>query len=157
MTTSAADGRGQFAPHSAAGRLRRLAGFLYGLAAVIFAGTAIELLLASHWDDPIQVLPFALCAVTLLAIIWAWRRPGRGNALLLRAVMVVTIAASGVGVAQHFWGNHEFARETHPRASELDLLRPSLQGGVPLLAPGVLALGAIVAIAASIAATPDAG
>ena len=50
-------------------------------------------------------------------------------------------------MAEHFLGNRGFALETDPDAGGMSLVRASLTGGVPLLAPGILAVDAAVATA----------
>lgn len=132
--------------------LRRLRGFLRGLAATLFVGTIAELVLAGHTDGLIQLVPFALCVLGLLALGAAWVRPGPRSERALRLVMAVVALGSVVGMAEHFWGNRAFARETHPTADARSLLRPALTGAAPLLAPGTLAVTAAVATAATFAA-----
>ncbi len=127
--------------------LRRLRTFLRLLAAGLFAGTVVELVLTGHTDGPVQFVPFALCGLGLLALMAVWMRPGRKTVRTLRVIMTVVVIGSGVGVAEHLWGNREFARETRPRASAMTLLLPTLTGVAPLLAPGILAVAAAVAMA----------
>ena len=67
--------------------LRRLRAFLLALAAALLAGTLAELVLVGHADGPVQSVPFVLCGLGLLAVAAVWLRPGRGSALVLRAVM----------------------------------------------------------------------
>jgi hypothetical protein len=129
--------------------LRRLRTFLRALAAALFVGTVVELLLAEHTDSLLQLVPFLLCGLGLLALAAAWARPRRATVLTLRLVMVVVACGSLLGVTEHFLGNRAFARETHPRASAAGLLRPTLTGADPLLAPGILAVAAAVAAAAT--------
>ncbi len=129
--------------------LGRLRAFLRSLAAGLFAGTVVELLLTGHVDSPIQLVPFALCGLGLLALAAAWLRPGRGSIRALRLVMAVVACGSVVGVAQHVAGNLEFGRETQPDAPAVRLLVAALTGAAPLLAPGILAVAAMLAVAAT--------
>ena len=129
--------------------LGRLRSFLVVLAAWLFAGTMIELVLAGHVKTPVQLTPFALCILGLLTLgavrIW----PGRRSVYALRTVMALAVCGSGIGIAQHFLGNLEFAVETKPGADSLRILLAALTGGDPLLAPGILTVAAAVAIAAT--------
>ncbi len=129
--------------------LRRLRTFLRTLAAVLFGGTVVELLLTGHVDSPIQTVPFALCGLGLLALAAVWLRPGRGSIRALRLIMIVVACGSAVGVAQHVSGNLEFGRETQPDAPAVRLLVAALTGAAPLLAPGILAVAASLAVAAT--------
>ena len=127
-------------------RLRR---FFLWLAGGIFLGTVVELLLANHLEDPIQWIPFGLCALGMAAIMAVLRRPQRGTVLALRAVMGLAALGSLYGVWEHLEGNIGFASEIKPNATTIQLLLAGLTGGNPLLAPGILALAAIIALAAT--------
>ena len=127
-------------------RFRRL---LFGVSAAIFALTPVELVLAKHYDTGVKLIPFVLCAVGLLAVLAAWLRPRRQTLLLLRGLMLVIIVGSVLGSVEHLSGNLEFALETHPGAPLSTLLVTALQGASPLLAPGILALAALLGIGAT--------
>ena len=129
--------------------LQRLRSFLRGLAAALFGGTLAELLLARHTDGLLQLVPFALAALGLVALTAAWLRPSRRTVRVLRMVMPVVAAGGPLGIALHFWGNLDFARETRPGADAASLLLAALTGRDPLLAPGILAVAAAVALAAT--------
>jgi hypothetical protein len=128
------------------GRLRR---FLLALAAVIAVGTVVELLLVPHVDEPLQWIPFAVAAAGLWVIAAVWRRPTAGRVRRLRRVMGLALAASLLGIVLHLRGNLDFLRETKPRATTLETAWGMVHGASPLLAPGVLALMAACAVAAT--------
>jgi hypothetical protein len=127
-------------------RLRR---FLLIFSACTCLGTVLELWFAKHTDGLVQLIPFGLAAVGLLAILAALLRPGRLTLLLLRVVMVVLIAGSLYGVVRHVQGNIELKLEFRPNASVGDVWFEALRGGNPILAPGVLAMTGILALAAT--------
>lgn len=129
--------------------LGRLRVFLLGLACFMCAGTAAELLLAGHTADPLQLIPFALCGLGLAAGAWALLRPARASLLALRAMMGLLALGSLFGVYEHLAGNVGFELEIRPGAGVADVLLAALQGANPLLAPGILALAAIIALAAT--------
>lgn len=133
-------------------RLDRLANVLYGLAAIKFAGIIFELLAAKHYDDPIQLIPFALCGAGLILVLLAWRRPRRETVQLSRGFMLVTAAASLLGVWKHVEGNMGFVLELHPNATGWELISGALTGQAPLLASGALAVTGVIAITATFAA-----
>jgi len=132
-------------------RLERLQLFLRLLATGLFAGTIAELIAVGHDDDPIQFVPFLLCGVGLLAIAAVWKRPSAATVVALRGVMTVIALGSLLGVFEHIEGNIAFVREIHPHASTSMLVKAAVGGGAPLMAPGILAIGAAVAIAATYA------
>lgn len=140
---------------SAQDRLARLTGFLYGLAIVMFAGTILELIAAKHYQEPVQIIPFALCFVGIGAVLLAWRRPDRRIILGLRALMVVTAGGTMLGIWKHIEGNMGFILEMHPGTSGWPLISGALTGRAPLLASGVLAASAVIATAATFAAGWD--
>ena len=129
-------------------RLRRL---LLLLTAVVFVMTPVELVLAKHYDEPVKFIPFVLCALGLLSVLLVWRQPSRRTLLALRAVMVVIALGGLLGGYEHLSDNLEFALETHPGVPMSSLLVSALQGASPLLAPGILALAAVLGIGATYA------
>ena len=129
--------------------LARLRSFLLGLTAVMLLGAIVELILAGHTESPMQLVPFALCGAGLVALATVRLRPGRGSILTLRVIMATLALGSLLGMSQHFLSNLELARETRPTAAASQLLVATVTGGAPLLAPGLLAAAAAIAIAAT--------
>jgi hypothetical protein len=129
--------------------LWRLRQFLLAVCALLFVGTLVELWLTNHSETFVQLIPFALCGLGLIAVIMAMLRPRRAALLALRACMGLVALGSLFGVYQHLSNNLGFQRELHPNASTGDHLLGALGGANPLLAPGILALTAALAIAAT--------
>jgi hypothetical protein len=129
--------------------LSRLRQFLLVTSALLFVGTLVELWFTDHMETFVQLIPFALCAVGLVAVIVALLRPRRVALLCLRACMGLVALGSLFGVYQHLANNLGFHRELHPNASTGELLTGALGGANPLLAPAVLALTATLALAAT--------
>ena len=129
--------------------LRRLRRFLLLFSTLLFIGTLTELSLIRHWEDAIQLLAFAMCGlgiVSALALLWRRRR---ATILLLRAGMGLVALGSLYGLFEHGRNNFAFEREIHANASTGDLILGALGGATPLLAPGILAVAAILALAAT--------
>ena len=118
----------------------------------MFGGTIIELIAAKHYQEPMQLLPFVLCAAGLVTVLLAWKRPGWTTVQAMRGFMVVTAAATLLGIWKHIEGNIGFIHEMHPTTSGWSLIYGALTGRAPLLASGVLATAAVTAIAATFAA-----
>jgi hypothetical protein len=129
--------------------LARLRRFLLGLAAFICVGTMVELALAKHWEGPIQLLPFLLAALSLVTIGAVFLAPTQRRLRLLRWITAITLAGSLFGVFEHVEHNIEFALEIRPNAAVGDVFWEALAGGNPLLAPGILAFMAVLALAAT--------
>jgi hypothetical protein len=130
---------------------QRLRSFLLWLAGSICIGTTVELFLAKHYEDPLQLLPFVLCGVGLIAVVAVLRRPGHIQLLALRGVMSLLLLGSLLGIYQHLVNNFAFELDIRPSAVWSDVWFQALRGAAPLLAPGILAVAAVVAIAATYA------
>ena len=133
-------------PEVALARLRR---FLLALSVVLLVGAVAELWLVEHMEDPVQLLPFVLCglgaAVAVVALLW----PRRTALWALRVVMLLVAAGSLLGIYLHVESNFGLERELYPDRPAGQLLLGALGGANPLLAPGVLAVAAILALAAT--------
>jgi hypothetical protein len=129
--------------------LLRLRQFLLVVCALLFVGTLLELWFTNHVETLLQLIPFALCGLGLIAVVLAMLRPRRAALLALRACMGLVAAGSLYGVYEHLENNLGFHRELYPNASTGNLLMGALSGANPLLAPGILALTAALAIAAT--------
>lgn len=127
----------------------RLRLFLLVMAGLIFAGTPVELLFEEHTGTPAQSIPFILCGLGLIAVLVALGAPNRRNLTALRATMVLTFLGSLFGIYEHIEHNLAFELEIRPNAAIGQVLGDALTGASPLLAPGILALGAILALAAT--------
>ena len=128
--------------------LDRLRKFLLVLAGFICFGTVVELALTEHWDGPVQLLPFVLSGLSLIAIIMVLARPQPLTIRSLQAIVGVTFLGSLFGIFEHIEHNVEFALEIQPNATTSELLLKGLGGANPLLAPGILAFTALLALAA---------
>ncbi|MEZ4679406.1 MAG: hypothetical protein R2932_34815 [Caldilineaceae bacterium] len=129
--------------------LGRLRTFLLGLAAFMSLGTIGELVLEEHWEDAIQFLPFVLCGLTFIAIVTVMARPTRSALRIMRWIVGMTFVGSLFGIFEHVEHNFGFALEIQPNATVGDVFWKALGGANPLLAPGILAFTALLALAAS--------
>ena len=126
--------------------LERTRELLMGLSAMMFGATIVELIFAKHTDGLIQLIPFACCAFGLLMLALVWRQRDAGRVRMLRIAMAVIAAASLFGMAEHLWNAYEMTRDFHPGIGGWDLVHTTLTSSIPLLAPGALAAGALVAL-----------
>lgn len=129
--------------------LARLRRFLLVFSALLFVGALVELWLVGHRKDFVQLLPFALCALALAAVLLVLLLPRRVPVVALRVCMGLVMLGSLFGVYEHFTNNVAFEREIDPNASGGDVVKAAISGANPLLAPGILAAAAILAIAAN--------
>ena len=136
-------------PDSAAEVLRRLRRFLLLLTISLFAGALVELWLVGHTEDVIQLVPFVLSVVGIVVSLLVYFRPSSGTIQVMRIWMAVVFLGTLLGVYFHIEGNVLFQREVDPSATTSQLVWEGLGGGNPLLAPGILAIAALLAIAAT--------
>jgi hypothetical protein len=123
--------------------------FLLTLTGWLCVGTVVELLLAKHTGDAVQLVPFGLCGLGLVAVVTALRVPKRSTLLTLRGVMALLLLGSLLGIYEHLTSNATFALDLRPGAVWSDVWLQSLMGAAPLLAPGILALAGLLALAAT--------
>jgi hypothetical protein len=128
---------------------QRLRTLLLLLALLLCLGTPLELALTEHWESALQLIPFGLCAAGAVALAITLLRPTRRVLVALRAVMVVLLLGSALGVYEHLEHNIGFALEIQPNAAISQVFFQALAGANPLLAPGVLAAAAAVALIAT--------
>jgi len=124
--------------------LVRIRQFLLVIAAGVFVMTVTELLFLSHWSETIQLLPFALSAAGLVTLALAYFRPSPRTVNLLRWSMIVIGLCSLIGIYEHIANNLGFQMEIQPNATFLELALATVEGANPVLAPGILALGAAI-------------
>lgn len=129
--------------------LSRLRRFLLVFSVVLLGGALLELWLIEHMQDPVQFIPFVLCGLGMLAALGALLRPRRATLLALRVCMALVVAGTLLGIYLHVEGNLALQREISPNATAGETLFAALGGANPLLAPGVLAVAAVLALAAT--------
>lgn len=123
--------------------------FLLALSGFILIGAVIELGLTGHTESLVQWIPFILAGLGLLTIMAVLFRPQRATLLGLRVVMGLLILGSFFGVYEHVENNLVFELEIRPAVTAGQAFMAALSGASPLLAPGILALAAVLAIAAT--------
>ena len=128
--------------------LAKLRQFLLIISAGIFLMTVLELIFIGHWKQSIQFLPFGLCALGLITLAFAYFRPGYDSLKAMRWSMVVIGVCSFIGFYEHMTNNFSFQLEIQPHSTAWELILATFNGGIPILAPGILLLGATIGLAA---------
>jgi hypothetical protein len=122
-------------------------------------GTAVELALLRHWDNGLEVIPFAALGVLAVAIILVAWRPYGTFITAARALATAVMVTSAVGVVIHVRANYEAApldfRYTDSWPTTPELLRWLLAatdtvGPSPTLAPTAIAFMALALLVATI-------
>jgi hypothetical protein len=127
--------------------LSRLRRFLLVFSVSLFGGTVVELSLVNHTEDAVQLIPFVLCGLGSVAALVALLRPQRATMLGLRVCMGLVVCGSLFGIYEHLESNVEFQREINPRQPTGSMMLSALGGANPLLAPGMLAVAGVLALA----------
>ena len=119
--------------------LSKLRQWLAGVLALGLAGTAVELLLLEHYEDPWQLVPLLLIVLALGILIWHVARPCTASVRALQVTMASFLLASVAGVWLHFRGAAEFQIEIDPAMSKWNLVKNVMRAKAPpVLAPGVM-------------------
>ena len=129
--------------------LSRLRTFLLAMAIFLFAGTVVELIFQEHTGEPQQLIPFILSGLGIAALAAVLIRPQHSTLVALRVSMLLAILGSAVGLFIHLSANLGFAQEIQPNATTIQLISETLHGASPILAPGMLAVAALMALAAT--------
>ncbi len=132
---------------SADGTLRTIRRVLRVALLAGMAGTASELLLIGHFEDPWQLVPIALLAAAMLVALAHAVRPHALTVRLLQLLMGFFLVSGVIGMVLHYRGNLEFALEMQPVPTGVDLVREALTGDPPPLAPGTMILLGLVGVA----------
>jgi hypothetical protein len=130
--------------------LAALRRFLLGVLLLGAAGMGTELLLIGHVEGAFQLTPVALLASGVLILAWLALAPARAAVRAVRAVMALFVASGVVGVVLHYQGNQEFELEIYPDMAGMELVRETLTGATPVLAPGSMALLGLVGLAVTL-------
>ena len=123
--------------------------FLMAAAAATYPAAVAERVFVEHYEEALQIAPFVMIGLGLVALVWAWASPSRASLGVLRGVGVLVGLGSLVGVWLHVHGNWEFAAEVDAGAGTGALLWEALSGRNPTLAPGMIALAGLLAAAAT--------
>jgi hypothetical protein len=101
-------------------------------------GVLGELLLLEHVEDPWQRVPVFLLVAALIIVTWHGFDRGPLSIRVLQGTMILFVLAGAVGLLLHLKGNMEFELEMKPAMGGWTLLRESLMGATPALAPGTM-------------------
>lgn len=123
--------------------------FLLVLSALIFLGTLAELSLIEHTEGLVQLLPFMLGGLGIGTVLVMLYVPSRRVIIGVRAVMAGIVLGSVFGIYEHVAHNYAFEMEVSPGSTMGEVIWKALGGASPLLAPGMLALAAVLTVIAT--------
>ena len=126
-------------PKGSADTVGMLRLWILGVLVLGLLGTVVELVLLSHYEQAVQLVPVVL--IVLALIVLAWHVIGRSAASLrvLMGLMVLFVLAGFAGFVAHFHGSAEFQLDLEPSLSTWELLEKVMRAKAPpLLAPGMM-------------------
>jgi hypothetical protein len=127
--------------------LARLRRALLAVLAIGLAGTAVDLILLAHYEDPLQFTPFAIIGLCLLAVGWHAFSRGELSLALMRVAMTLAMAGAAVGMTLHYQGSMEFQLETDPSLRGFALLKKTVRSEAPpIVAPANLAVLGLIGL-----------
>ena len=108
----------------------------------------VELLLVGHYEDANQLIPLAVAALGLTAVIWV-ALSGRIVALRTLQFVMLLYAGSGViGVTLHYKANVTLQHEADPNLQGFALVKKVIRSAAPpALAPGLMVQLALLGLA----------
>ena len=118
------------------------------VAAAIFLLTPLELVFTEHVESLVQWTPFIFCGLGLAAVGAVLGAPRQRVVQGACLVLGLVALSSLFGLYEHIEHNVTFEHEIRPSAGTLEIWGNALFGASPILAPGILALGALLALAA---------
>jgi hypothetical protein len=111
------------------------------------AGTTGELLLIGHFEDSWQLVPILLLSLgTLVGVAHAFR-PNVLTVRLMQLLMLLFVVSGGIGAVLHYMGNAEFELEMQPSLGGVELMKETMTGAFPVLAPGTMVLLGLIGLA----------
>jgi hypothetical protein len=126
-------------PERSAGTLGMLRLWILGVLVLGLLGTVVELVLLSHYEQPLQLVPVVLLVLALVVLVWHVMGHSALSLRVLLGLMVLFVLAGFAGLAAHFYGSAEFQLELEPSLSTWELLDKVMRAKAPpLLAPGMM-------------------
>ena len=115
--------------------LRNLALLIFVLGAT---GCMFDLMLLGHFEDARQWVPMSLLPAALLVLAWQRTQRGRLSTRAFQGIMVLFIVSGLAGVWFHYSSNAELRLEIFPAEDVWNVVRQSLSGPAPALAPAAM-------------------
>jgi hypothetical protein len=127
--------------------LKKLRVFLLGFSIFIFAGALFELAFLNHLGEDLQFMPFVLGPLGIILAALMILKPSSKMVKAVRVGMWAILVGGIIGMIVHVSGNLEFL-EGGQGASFGEIIKNAFGGRNPLLAPGILSMSAVIALAA---------
>ena len=118
--------------------MKRIRSLLLAIFLLGILGAGSELFLLGHYEDPWQLVPLGMIGLSLVVLVVRLFRNDARVLRIFQVLMLLFVAAGALGVYLHYQSNVEFELEMNPAAAGWELIRESLTGAMPALAPGTM-------------------
>jgi hypothetical protein len=126
-------------PKGSADTVGMLRLWILGVLVLGLLGTVVELVLLSHYEQAVQLVPIVLIVLALIVLAWHVIGHSAGSLRVLMGLMVLFVLAGFAGFVAHFHGSAEFQLDLEPSLSTWELLEKVMRAKAPpLLAPGMM-------------------
>ncbi len=122
---------------------------VWAVAGATYLGALTDMVLVEHYEEWRQWIAVVAAAAGLASVAWAWTTPTARSLKTVHVVSAGIAAISVLGIAFHLWGNVQFSIEVAPDETLRERLWDTLSGGNPALAPGMMAVAAVLGWAAA--------
>ena len=113
--------------------------WILGVLVLGLLGTVVELILLSHYEQPVQLVPVVLIVLALIVLAWHVMGHSAASLRVLMGLMILFVFAGFAGFVAHFHGSAEFQLDLEPSLSTWELLEKVMRAKAPpLLAPGMM-------------------
>jgi hypothetical protein len=113
--------------------------WILGVLVLGLLGTVVELVLLSHYEQAVQLVPVVLIVLALIVLAWHVIGHSAASLRVLMGLMVLFVLAGFAGFVAHFHGSAEFQLDLEPSLSTWELLEKVMRAKAPpLLAPGMM-------------------
>jgi hypothetical protein len=126
-------------PKGSADTVGMLRLWILGVLVLGLLGTVVELVLLSHYEQAVQLVPVVLLVLALIVLAWHVMGHSAASLRVLMGLMILFVLAGFAGFVAHFHGSAEFQLDLEPSLSTWELLEKVLHAKAPpLLAPGMM-------------------
>ncbi len=112
--------------------------FTFWILIISTLGLLMELTLIGHYEEFWQYAPMVVLGVYLFAILATGNKKGVSYVGVLKSIFLLTMITGFIGMVLHLKNNLEFELEMYPSIDGWELIKKSLSGALPVLAPGSL-------------------
>src|SRR4051794_41911584 len=90
-------------PKGSADSLGMLRLWILGVLLLGLLGTVVELVLLSHYEQPVQLVPVVLIVLALIVLVWHGIGRSAASLRVLMGLMILFVLAGVAGFSAHFY------------------------------------------------------